>query len=119
MIFLRTFVKKGIIVIKEVSRVNNKIIYVAGFVIIAIAVIGTLAWGSANGKNFDGADDNAKDAANRISGKVVEPWTNGIWGDYKLPSETESLLFAFQAAIGAMIIGYFIGRHVTKKRETK
>ncbi|MCQ2052984.1 MAG: energy-coupling factor ABC transporter substrate-binding protein [archaeon] len=93
---------------------NNKIIYVVGFAIIAMTVIGTLAWGNANGKDFNGADDGGRDIANKRSdgGQL----TKGIWGDYKLPTETESLLFAFQAAIGAIIIGYFIGR-VTKGKK--
>ena len=46
-----------------------------------------------------------------------EPWYVGIFGDYELPGETESLLFALQAAIGALIIGFFVGRY-TKDRNT-
>jgi cobalt transport protein len=30
---------------------------------------------------------------------------------WEVPGETESLLFALQAAIGASIIGFFIGRY--------
>ena len=58
---------------------------------------------------YGGADDAA--------GEMIEetgytPWFESIFGD--LPSETESMLFALQAAIGALIIGLVLGR-VTKR----
>jgi cobalt/nickel transport protein len=53
---------------------------------------------------FGGADGQAGDA---ISESGYEPWFSSIW---EPPSgEIESLLFALQAAIGAIIIGYFFG----------
>lgn len=95
---------------------NNKRIYICGFAIIALLVLVTLAYGASSGFEFGGADDGAKDVIDNVDPGFV-PWTKGIWGDYELPSETASLLFALQAAIGAIIIGYFIGRHVSKKSE--
>jgi cobalt/nickel transport protein len=41
-------------------------------------------------------------------------WIDAIYGE--LPGEIESLLFAIQAAIGAVIIGYFIGSARSKKQ---
>ncbi len=93
---------------------SNKTLYIAGFGIIAILVVVTLAYGAANGFEFGGADDGAAGVVEDVD-PDFEPWTNGIWGDYELPSETASLLFALQAAIGAIIIGYFIGRYVSNK----
>lgn len=93
---------------------NNKMVYIGGFAIIAILVIVTLAYGASNGFEFGGADDGAKDVIADVD-PDFEQWTNGIWGDYELPSETASLLFALQAAIGAIIIGYFIGRYTSRK----
>jgi len=53
---------------------------------------------------YGGADGAAADA---ISDQGYEPWFTPIW---EPPSgEIESLLFALQAAIGAIIIGYFVG----------
>ena len=95
---------------------KNWQIYVIGFAVIAVFVIGVLAWGNANGKEFGGADDGAEGVVEEVD-PDYEPWTNGIWGDYELPGETESLLFAVQAAIGAIIIGYFIGRAATKRKD--
>ena len=97
---------------------KNLKIYIAGFAIIAIFVVVVLAWGNANGAGFGGADDGAEDVIAEVD-PDFEPWTSGIWGDYELPGETEGLLFAVQAAIGAIIIGYFIGRSVQKKKEAK
>jgi len=65
---------------------------------------------------FGGADGGAEQA---ISDTGYEPWFNSIW---EPPSgEIESLLFALQAAIGAMIIGYFVGyeRGKRAKKEIK
>ena len=93
---------------------SNWKIYIAGFALIAVFVIGVLAWGNANGEGFGGADDGAEDVIAEVD-PDFEPWTDGIWGDYELPGETESLLFAVQAAIGAIVIGYFIGRTVQKR----
>lgn len=98
--------------VTESGSGRSKGIYVAGFVVIAIAVIAILAYGAASGFEFGGADNAA--------GDVLEdyvPWYEGIFGDYELPGETESMLFALQAAIGAIIIGFFIGRYTRSKSE--
>ena len=53
---------------------------------------------------FTGADDAAGEAVEQTG---FEPWFSSIW---EPPSgEIESLLFALQAAIGAIIIGYAFG----------
>lgn len=90
---------------------KNMAVYVVGFAAIAALVIGAL-W-CANGSSFGGADDAAEDVIAEVD-PDYQPWTSGIWGDFELPGETESLLFALQAAIGAVIIGYFIGRYTKR-----
>ncbi|MCQ2078485.1 MAG: energy-coupling factor ABC transporter substrate-binding protein [archaeon] len=87
------------------SMTKNQKIYIGCFAIIAVLCIGTLA--TVNG-DFGGSDD--------AGGEVVEeygytPWTEDLFATigFEMPGETESLLFALQAAIGAVIIGYFIG----------
>jgi cobalt/nickel transport protein len=53
---------------------------------------------------FGGSDGQAGEA---VEATGFEPWYSSIW---EPPSgEIESLLFAVQAAIGALIIGYFFG----------
>ena len=100
---------------------DNKTIYIVGFAIIAIMVIAVLAYGASQGVDengdpvveFGGADDGAEGVIAEVDPEY-EPWWNGLLGDYELPGETESMLFALQAAIGAIIIGFFIGRYTRK-----
>lgn len=54
---------------------------------------------------FGGADDAAEGVISEID-PSYEPWFKPLT---ELPGETESMLFALQAAIGAGVIGYSIG----------
>lgn len=61
---------------------------------------------------YGGADGEAESLISEIS-PDYEPWFNSL---YEPPSgEIESLLFSTQAAIGAGIIGYFLGFKKGKK----
>ncbi|MBN1133978.1 MAG: energy-coupling factor ABC transporter substrate-binding protein [Methanosarcinaceae archaeon] len=63
---------------------------------------------------WGGADGLAEDKITEIA-PDYEPWFSPIW---EPPSgEIESLLFSTQAAIGALIIGYFFGYSKAKKQE--
>lgn len=63
---------------------------------------------------FGGADGEASEV---IEDTGYEPWAEPLW---EPPSgEIESLLFAVQAAIGAIIIGYFIGYWRGQKSKEK
>ncbi|WP_407422510.1 energy-coupling factor ABC transporter substrate-binding protein [Methanobrevibacter sp.] len=77
------------------------------FVIVLIILIVPLALYSGLGEEqgyFGGSDDQGADG---VSETGYKPWFSSIW---EPPSgEIESLLFAVQAAIGAIIIGYFFG----------
>jgi cobalt/nickel transport protein len=79
--------------------------YVIGFSL--IAVIALSAFLLAPGAEFGGADGEAEDIIGDID-PDYDPWVDSLW---EVPGETESLLFALQAAIGASIIGFFIGRY--------
>lgn len=76
-------------------------------VLLIILVIAPLAIYSGYGEDegyFGGTDDAASEV---IEQSGYEPWFSSIW---EPPSgEIASLLFAVQAAIGAIIIGYFFG----------
>ena len=65
---------------------------------------------------FGGADGAAEQA---ISDQGYKPWFSPIWTPPS--SEIETLLFSLQAAIGAIIIGYFVGyeRGKRAKKEIK
>lgn len=77
------------------------IVFAAVFLIQDAAIQATLedgeeAWGGADGE-----------AAGLIEATGYEPWAEPFW---EPPSgEIESLLFALQAAIGAIVIGYIFG----------
>ncbi|PAQ16475.1 cobalt ABC transporter substrate-binding protein CbiN [Bacillaceae bacterium SAOS 7] len=62
---------------------------------------------------FLGADGQAEEAITEIS-PDYQPWFDVIW---EPPSgEVESLLFALQAAGGALFIGYFVGAGRARKK---
>lgn len=62
---------------------------------------------------FNGADGEAEEAITEINPDYI-PWFDALW---EPPSgEVESLLFALQAAAGALFIGYFIGSSRMKKK---
>jgi cobalt/nickel transport protein len=62
---------------------------------------------------YGGADDKPAGVIDQITGGTYKPIAKPIW---EPPSaEIESLLFALQAAIGAGVIGYFLGYYRAKK----
>lgn len=75
--------------------------------LVAVIVVFPLAIYNGKGEDqgyFGGADDQGSEV---IEATGYVPWFHSLW---EPPSgEIESLLFALQAAIGAIIIGYFLG----------
>ena len=85
---------------------NKTTLIILGVICVIIFIAPLIMYnglGEEQGK-FVGADDAASEAIENTS---YEPWFSSIW---EPPSgEIENLLFALQAAIGAIIIGYFFG----------
>ncbi len=83
----------------------------------AIIAILPLAMYSGMGEDqgyFGGADGAAGEAVEETG---YQPWFSSIW---EPPSgEIESLLFALQAAIGAIIIGYVFGYYNGQAKERR
>ena len=70
----------------------------------------------ANGESaeiFAGADDSAKDMISEID-PSYKPWFESLIEPAS--GEIASMLFALQAAIGAGVIGYYIGCGVTREK---
>ena len=70
----------------------------------------------ANGESaeiFAGADDSAKDMISEIA-PGYKPWFESIIEPAS--GEIASMLFALQAAIGAGVIGFYIGCGVTREK---
>lgn len=83
---------------------NKHVILVILVIIIAIIPFMMFPGQGEDDGKFGGADGAASEA---IEGLGYEPWFGSFW---EPPSgEIESLLFALQAAIGAIIIGYYFG----------
>ncbi|MBD8137532.1 energy-coupling factor ABC transporter substrate-binding protein [Bacillus sp. CFBP 13597] len=81
-----------------------------------VVILATLPLITQQGTEFGGADGEAEEAITKIHPEY-KPWFNSIWEPPG--AETESLLFALQAAIGAGFIGYFIGVMRQRNKQTK
>lgn len=70
-------------------------------------------WTSQSGLHeWEGADSKAESVIEEITGGSYTPWLKPIW---EPPSgEIESLFFSIQAAIGGLVIGYFLGYYRKK-----
>ena len=75
--------------------------------IIAVFIAGFAYVSSTGNHEWGGSDDQAENVIEELTGGDYQPWFGSVWTP---PSgEIESLLFALQAAFGAIIIGYFLG----------
>jgi cobalt/nickel transport protein len=76
-----------------------------GVIVLFIAAFAYVS--STQNHEWRGADSQAEGVISDLTGGTYIPWFQSI---YTPPSsEIESLLFALQAAIGSLIIGYFLG----------
>jgi cobalt/nickel transport protein len=88
---------------------------IAGVVLLAIVglIVGNML---VPGSEFGGADGQAEEVITSIQ-PDVEPWFEPFW---EPPGgETESMLFALQAAFGAGIVGYVLGLKRAERRLKK
>ena len=83
--------------------------YIIGFAMVVI--ICASAFIISPSGTFGGSDDQGPEKILQIDPNYVV-WFHSLWTP---PPETESLLFAVQAAIGASIIFWFIGNEHGKK----
>ena len=78
-------------------------IWLLAILVVALVVVPLLLNSTAA---YGGSDDAASDAITEIQ-PGMHPWAKPIWTPPS--SEIESLLFALQASLGAIVIGYFFG----------
>lgn len=90
-------------------------------VLAVIAVfVAVFAFVSSTGHHeWGGSDDQPEGVIANLTGGTYQPWFHSVWEPPS--SEIESLLFALQAAIGSIIIGYFLGyyRAMAKMKAAK
>lgn len=85
------------------TRMNALLLLLAAAIVAAPLALGLPG-------EYSGADGQAKDA---IEASGYTPWFEGLWAP---PSgEVESLFFALQAALGAGVLGYVLGRRQGRK----
>lgn len=89
---------------------NMKITVILFLLVLAIIIVPLI---TQKGAEFGGADGEAEGVITEINPEY-EPWFSSIIEPAS--GEIESLLFASQAALGAGIIGYYIGATRTKKK---
>ncbi|NEW04457.1 energy-coupling factor ABC transporter substrate-binding protein [Paenibacillus sp. SYP-B3998] len=82
--------------------------------LIAVVLLAVLPLVFVKGE-FGGADDAAEQLIQSLH-PSYEPWFSSL---FELPSETESMLFALQAALGAGFIGFAIGLFKGKASKSK
>lgn len=81
---------------------------------VLIVTIPFIIYNGKGDENFGGSDDKASQVLEQSG---YTPWIKSLWTP---PSpEMESLLFAVQAAIGALIIGYFLGYYNGKRKNSE
>lgn len=87
-----------------------RILFLALFLSLLVA---PLALAEEKSEPWSGADVLGTNAISEVTGGTYVPWFSPIW---EPPSgEIETFMFASQAAIGAIIIGYFFGYYKGKK----
>ncbi|MBN9648264.1 MULTISPECIES: energy-coupling factor ABC transporter substrate-binding protein [Terrisporobacter] len=89
---------------------NMKLTVILFILVLAIIIVPLI---TQKGAEFGGADGEAEGVITEINPEY-EPWFSSLIEPAS--GEIESLLFASQAALGAGIIGYYIGTTRTKKK---
>lgn len=94
---------------KKMSMFKKNLLLILAAVIIAVVPLALL-----KDAEFAGADGLAEEAITQMNPDYV-PWFSSL---IELPSgEIESLLFCIQAAIGAGVMGFILGRMTAKPKK--
>jgi len=85
--------------------------YLLGFLAVAVILVSAVLLNP--NPEFSGTDDGGGEVIGEVD-PDYEPWFESIW---EPSGELETLFFTLQAAIGALIIGYFIGMNRSNKQK--
>ena len=92
---------------------KNKRVLTNVILLLLVVFITIIPFFVAKNGEFGGSDDQAEEAITQID-ENYEPWFSPLFEPAS--GEIESLLFASQAALGAGIVGYYIGATRTKHK---
>jgi cobalt/nickel transport protein len=92
------------------TKKNN--LWVTLVLIAAVIVLAVIPLVMNPSSEFGGADDAAETIITSVQ-PDYQPWFHSFWTPPG--SETESLLFALQASLGGIVIGYFFGTKRTER----
>ena len=85
--------------------------YALGLAAVAVLLVSSVLLNPSS--DFGGTDDSGGEVISDIDPEY-EPWFESVW---EPSGELATLLFTIQAAIGALIIGYFIGTNKINKQK--
>ncbi|MDZ4183486.1 MAG: energy-coupling factor ABC transporter substrate-binding protein [Desulfuromonadales bacterium] len=97
------------------GTLKNSLLLAAVVLLTAIPLLTIKAPGGGQTAIFTGTDNQAQDVIQQIN-PDYQPWFESLFTPAS--GEIESLLFALQAALGAGVIGYYVG-YVRGKRAQK
>ena len=83
--------------------------YLLGLLTVAIILVSAILLNP--NSDFSGTDDGGGDVIGDVD-PDYQPWFQSIW---EPSGELQTLFFTLQAAIGALIIGYFLGSNKVRK----
>lgn len=83
--------------------------YLLGLLTVAIILISAILLNP--NSDFSGTDDGGGDVIGDMD-PDYEPWFENLW---EPSGELQTLFFTLQAAIGALIIGYFLGSNKVRR----
>jgi cobalt/nickel transport protein len=95
---------------KQPKKFNATVVVVGIIVIVLLLALPLLL---AHGSEFGGTDDLASNTITTLAPDYNSGWITNWW---EPAGETESALFALQAAAGGILIGYFFGYLHGKKK---
>lgn len=83
--------------------------YLLGLLAVAIILVSAILLNP--NSDFSGTDDGGGDLIGDVD-PDYEPWFENLW---EPSGELQTLFFTLQAAIGALVIGYFLGSNKVRK----
>lgn len=96
-------------------KAKSKLPLVIGLLLLCV-IIAVVPLVAVSGTEFGGSDGKAEGLIEELA-PGIEPWAAPI---FELPgSETETLLFCLQAAIGGIVMGFVFGYFVARNKFSK